>query len=113
DTYGVENGDYTGHHDLSLNGIVSWPANDLWRAAHSVPVDDAPAVTAYVLSPEDQLWTLCLNSCRKRFFRLKALFDIAETIAHYPDLDWDYFVRRVRMSESEGIVFTALRATEA
>jgi Uncharacterised nucleotidyltransferase len=83
------------HHDLSINGVVSWPAEDLWRAARPVLLDEPPAAAAYVLSPEDQLWTLCLNSCRKRFFRLKALFDIAETATHYPDLDWDYFARRV------------------
>jgi hypothetical protein len=41
------------------------------------------------------------------------LFDIAETVAHCPDLDWDYFARRVRTSESEGIVFAALRAADA
>jgi hypothetical protein len=112
DTYGVENGDYTGHHDLSLNGIVSWPADDLWRAARPVRLDGVPAAAAYVMCPEDQLWTLCLNSCRKRFFRLKALFDIAETVAHYPDLDWEYLARRVRSSGSEGIVFAALRAAD-
>jgi hypothetical protein len=113
DTYGVENGDYTGHHDLSLNGVVPWPSGDLWRAARPVRLDGAPAAATFVMCPEDQLWTLCLNSCRKRYFRLKALFDLAETLAHYADFDWDYFARRVRTSESEGIVFAALRAVDA
>jgi hypothetical protein len=111
---GVENDrDPSEHHDLSVNGVVSWPADDLWRAARRVRLEETPLAAAYVLGPEDQLWTLCLNSCRKRFFRLKTLFDIAETVAHYPDLDWDYFARRVRTSESEGIVFAALRAVDA
>jgi len=111
---GVENDrDPTEHHDLSINGVVRWPGHDLWRAAQAVRFEEAPAAGVYVLCPEDQLWTLCLNSCRKRFFRLKTLFDIAETVTHYPDLDWDRFARRVRASESEGIVFAALRAADA
>ncbi len=110
-TYGIENGDRTGHHDLSLSGIVSLPFDDLWHAARAVRLDWAPAA-AYVMCPENQLWTLCLNSCRKRFFRLKTLFDIAETVAHYPDLDWEYFAKLVRTSKSEGIAFAALRAAD-
>ena len=50
--------------------------------------------------------------CRKRYFRLKALFDIAETLEHYGDLDWDFFAQRVRTSGAEGVVFTALRAAD-
>jgi hypothetical protein len=110
---GVENDkDPTEHHDLSVNGIVHLPFEEMWRAARPVDLEGVPASTAYVLCPEDQLLALCLNSCRKRFFRLKALFDIAETLERYPDLDWGLFEERVREADAEGLVFAALRAAD-
>jgi hypothetical protein len=110
---GVENDkDFSKHHDLSLNGIVNVPFDDMWRAARPVQMDGVPTGTAYVMCPEDQLLASCLNSCRKRYFRLKALFDIAETLEHYGDLDWGFFAQRVRTSGAEGVVFTALRAAD-
>ena len=111
DTYGVENGDHTTHHDLSLNGVVRFPLDDVWAAARGVQLDGVPALV-YVTCPEDLLFTLCLNSCRKRYFRLKALFDVAETVAHYPELDWQRFAARVRASDSAGVVFAALSAAD-
>src|ERR1700682_1861990 len=64
------------------------------------------------MCPEDLLFTLCLNACRQRYFRLKPLCDTAETVAHYPDLDWKTFDARVRAAESHGVVFTALCAAD-
>jgi hypothetical protein len=58
------------------------------------------------------LLALCLNSCRKRYFRLKALFDIAETLDRSVDFDWGFFEERVRASDAEGLVFAALRAAD-
>jgi len=104
--------DLTQHHDLSLNGIVKVSFDDLWRAAHDVPLQEVPAAGVYATCPEDLLLTLCLNACRKRYFRLKALFDIAETSAHYPDLDWDRLAGRARAWEAEGVAFAALRAAD-
>jgi hypothetical protein len=108
---GIEN-DLVGHHDISLNGIVTLPYDEIWQAAHPAVLDGAAIPGVYLMCPEDQLLALCVNACRKRFFRLKALFDIAETAAHYPAFDWDGFARRVRQSHAGGVVFTALYATD-
>ena len=59
------------------------------------------------MAPEDLLISLCINSCRKRFFRLKHLFDIAETVRRL-DLDWDRLAANAREDRCEGIVYTAL-----
>ena len=101
-----------GHHDVSIYGLVDVAFDRVWRASRPVPFAEAPASPAYVMGPEDLLFTVCLNACRQRYFRLKALFDIAETAAHHPDLDWEAFAARVRDSESHGIVFTALCAAD-
>ena len=101
-----------GHHDVSIFGLVDLSFDGLWRASRPVPFEEAPASPAYVMCPEDLLFTLCLNACRKRYLRLKALFDIAETVAHYPDLDWKSFDGRVRAAEAHGVVFTALCAAD-
>jgi hypothetical protein len=61
------------------------------------------------MAPEDLLISLCVNSCRKRFFRLKHLFDIAETTRRLP-LDWDRLTANVREDRCEGIVYAALLA---
>jgi hypothetical protein len=101
-----------GHHDVSIFGLVDLSFDGLWRASRPVPFEEAPTSPAYVMCPEDLLFTLCLNACRKRYFRLKTLFDIAETVAHYPDLDWKSFDGRVRAAEAHGVVFTALCAAD-
>jgi hypothetical protein len=101
-----------GHHDVSIFGLVDLSFDSIWRAARAVRFEEAPACPAYVMCPEDLLFTLCLNACRKKYFRLKALFDIAETVTRYPDLDWKSFDARVRASESHGVVFTALCAAD-
>ena len=100
-----------GHHDLSVYGLVNVSFEKIWQSAHQVPFGE-PTNSVYVMCPEDLLFTLCLNTCRQRYFRLKALFDIAEAIAHHADLDWQSLVARARTSDSEGIVFTALCAAD-
>jgi hypothetical protein len=62
-----------------------------------------------VLSPEYQLLSICINSCRKRFFRLKALLDIVETIRNTAELDWERFTSLCRQANCGSIVYTALR----
>jgi len=112
---GVENEsdrDAARHHDVSLSGILTVPFDDIWSAARRIELDGDPAAVAYVMCPEDQLLTLCLNSSRKRYFRLKGLFDIAETAAHHPDLDWALLARRILACDAEAIVYTAFRAVD-
>lgn len=107
---GVETEHPSGHHDLSLGGVIDLHFDELWPAARAVAVEGLP-VPAYVLGPEDTLFVLCLNACRKGFFRLKTLFDIRETIAGNGDLDWPRFVARMARSNAGGVAYTALRVT--
>jgi hypothetical protein len=102
------------HHDVSMNGVLPIPFARIWQDARPI---DFRGRDAWVMSPEDLLISLCINSCRKRFFRLKGLFDIAETVRRGADpawrLDWQELARKARDYRCEGIVFTALLTTRA
>lgn len=92
------------HHDLDMNGVLPVHYDRIWAAARAV---DYHGQEAFVMSPEDLLISLCINSCRKRYFRLKHLFDIAETVRRL-DVDWSRVAARAREDRCEGIVYTAL-----
>jgi hypothetical protein len=96
------------HHDVDMNGVLPIPFARIWQDARPI---DFRGQDAWVMSPEDLLISLCINSCRKRFRRLKSFFDIAETIAA-GNLDWERLTRKVRSYRCEGIVFSALLTTE-
>jgi hypothetical protein len=98
--------DPDGHHDLDMNGVLPIHYERIWAAARPVSYH---GTEAWVMSPEDLLLSLCIGACRKRFFRLKALFDIVETAKN--GLDWDRFVLRAREDRCEGIAYAALLAT--
>lgn len=91
------------HHDVDMNGVLPVRFDRIWEAAR-------PVGEAFVMAPEDLLISLCINACRKRFFRLKHLFDIAESTRRL-DLDWDRLAARAREDRCEGIVYAALHAT--
>jgi hypothetical protein len=108
--YGLEiEYDYFEHHDVSMNGILPVDFHQIWQAAAKI---DFRGQEVWVMSPEDLLLSVCINSCRKRFFRLKALCDIAETVNRYPELDWAGFSVKTRAYECQNIVYTALMATK-
>jgi hypothetical protein len=96
--------DLLSHHDVDMNGVLPIRYDRIWAAARAV---DFHGQEAFVMSPEDLLISLCINSCRKRYFRLKHLFDIAET-ARRLEIDWDLLATRAREDRCEGIVYTAL-----
>ena len=98
------------HHDVNMNGVLPIPFPRIWRDARPVCFRGQDA---WVMAPEDLLIALCINSCRKRFLRLKGLFDIAETVRRRPDLDWDRLARKARDYRCEGIVFAALSTAGA
>lgn len=99
--------DVPNHHDLDMNGVLPIRYDRIWAAARRV---DYHGQEAFVMSNEDLLISLCVNSCRKRFVRLKHLFDIAETSRRL-DLDWDRLAARAREDRCERIVYTALHVT--
>ncbi|MFP5284355.1 MAG: nucleotidyltransferase family protein, partial [Thermoanaerobaculia bacterium] len=92
------------HHDLDMNGVLPVRYDRIWAAARRV---DYHGQEAFVMANEDLLISLCINSCRKRFFRLKHLFDIAESTRRL-ELDWDRLAARAREDRCEGIVYAAL-----
>jgi hypothetical protein len=57
------------------------------------------------------LLSLCINSNRKRYFRLKSLFDIQETLQVKRDLPWRELGERAHEFQCENIVFIALLVT--
>jgi hypothetical protein len=98
--------DLPGHHDLDMHGVLPVHYERIWAAARPVSYH---GVEAFVMAPEDLLLSLCVGACRKRFFRLKALFDIAETAKK--GLEWDRFVRQAREDRCEAIAYAALLAS--
>jgi hypothetical protein len=97
--------DLDSHHDLDMHGVLPVRYDRIWAAARPVSFH---GVEAHVMAPEDLLLSLCVGACRKRFFRLKPLFDIAETAKK--GLDWERFVLRAREDRCEGIAYAALLA---
>lgn len=97
------------HHDVTMNGTLPVDFRRIWDDAHQINWHEH---TLFVMAPEDMLISLCINSCRKRFFRLKAMCDIAETLATYPNLNWPLFLEKVRAYEVTAIVFAALLTTD-
>lgn len=101
--------DYFTHHDVVMNGVLPVDFHRVWQDAHKVNVGEQEA---FVMSPEDMLISLCINSCRKRFFRLKTLCDIATTIHRCPALDWTKLVQKAKAYDCQPIVYAALWITK-
>ena len=99
--------DYFEHHDLNLNGILPIDFQELWENASKTKCSGHEV---FVLSPEDMLISVCVNSARKRFFMLKNMCDVAEVIAKQRDLniDLEKMVEKARIYKCNNIVYTAL-----
>jgi hypothetical protein len=100
--------DLLGHHDLDMHGVLPVSTERIWQAARRI---DFRGTEAWVMSPEDLLISLCINLCRKRFVRLKGLFDVAETVSRL-EIDWPRLGVLARSCRCEGIVFAALLAVQ-
>ncbi len=101
--------DFFEHHDLNLNGALPVDFGRVWADAVKTKYRNEEV---YVISPEDMLISLCVNSCRKRYFRLKSLCDIAETICYHPGMDWDTLKVKARDYDCANIVYAALFITQ-
>lgn len=101
--------DYFSHHDIHCTETLLIDFADIWNNAKKI---DFLGYNVYVMSPEDMLIVACINCRRKRFFRLKSLFDIAEIINTYPDLNWEDFTRKARKYHCNNIIYTALFVTK-
>jgi hypothetical protein len=96
------------HHDVTMNGQLPVDFGRIWRDARSVPVEGHDLL---LMSTEDMLLSLCINSARKRFFRLRSLVDIAETVIRCRELDWPTLVDKAGAYQCSHIAYTALLAT--
>jgi len=101
--------DYFEHHDVTMNNVLAIDSEQIWREAHKIQLYGHDVM---VMTPEDMLIAVAVNSCRKRFFRLKSLSDIAEIIRKYPDLNWRKLTSRAREYKCNTIVYTALLVTQ-
>jgi hypothetical protein len=101
--------DFGTHHDVTMNGILPVDFQKVWADAQTSCYHDQPCL---VMSMEDMLISLCVNSCRKRYFSLKSLLDIAETIRNCKGLDWQIVTAKARTYRCSYIVYTALLATQ-
>jgi hypothetical protein len=100
--------DYFEHHDVIMNGILTVDFHKIWGDAIKTQYR---GYNMFLMNPEDMLLALCINSCRKRYFKLKSLCDIAETLYAYPELDWTKLVQKARSYDCHNIVYTALLVT--
>jgi hypothetical protein len=101
--------DYFEHHDVVINGALPIDFHRIWDDATVIRLDGHDV---FVMSPEDTLMSVCINSCRKRFFKLKSLCDIAEVVRAYRDLRWDNLSRNSIAYECNSIIYAALLVTQ-
>lgn len=101
--------DYFEHHDVVINGALPIDFRRIWKDATRI---EFGGHDVFVMSPEDMLMSVCINSCRKRFFRLKSLCDIAEVINQHPGLQWGELATSARAYDCNNIIYTALRVTK-
>jgi hypothetical protein len=92
-----------------MNGVLPIDFDGVWEDAIKT---QSRGVDMFVMSPEDMLISLCVNSCRKRYFRLKSICDISETIAKFPQISWDIFLKKTHKYECQAIVYAAFRVTQ-
>lgn len=101
--------DFNEHHDISMNGVLPVDFATVWADARKISYHGS---AVWVMSPEDMLIASCINSCRHRFFRLKALCDIAEIIRTYRNLNWAECARKAKEYHCNVITYAALYATQ-
>jgi hypothetical protein len=92
------------HHDIDINGLLPIDFTSIWEESltgeyHGYPIR--------LMSTTDLLVSLCINSSRKRYFRLKSICGIRETIQTL-DINWQQVAERAHRFQCENIVFTAL-----
>lgn len=97
--------EYFEHHDITMNGVLPVNFQTIWNEASHLSLRGQEV---WVMSPEDMLISVCINSCRKRFFRLKALSDISAVLHAYPQLDWAKLTHKAKAYDCAGIVYAAL-----
>jgi hypothetical protein len=102
--------DYYEHHDITMNNVLAVDSERIWQESNKIQLY---GYDVFVMSPEDTLLAAAVQACRKRFFRLKSLCDIAVIIEKFGnDLNWDVVVSKARAYECHTILYTALLVTQ-
>jgi hypothetical protein len=102
--------DFDEHHDMTMNGILTVDWDRIWAEAETLQIGGHEAC---VMSIEDTLLAAAINSCRKRFYRLKSLFDIAAILDSHPNLNWATIIRKAHAYRCDTILYTALVVAES
>jgi hypothetical protein len=95
------------HADLVMNGLL--PLNFDSMVSRAQP-REIHGHRALLMCSEDELLCACIQSFRKRYFRLKSLCEIAEFVNQHPDLDWNTLFQNAVAERCSGIVYVALLA---
>ncbi|MEE2888505.1 MAG: nucleotidyltransferase family protein [Planctomycetota bacterium] len=95
------------HADLVMNGLLPLDFDSMVSRSEPRQVQGHRAL---LMCPEDELLCACIQSFRKRYFRLKSLCEIAEFVNRHPDLDWESFASNAAKERCAGIVYVALLA---
>ena len=101
--------DFYEHHDITMNNILTVDWGRIWAEAEKVQIRGYDVL---VMTPEDTLLATAITSCRKRFFRLKSLCDLATIIERYPTLDWNTVIEKAHAYKCNTILYTALVVTQ-
>lgn len=96
------------HHDVSMNTALPINFAQIFERAIEINFQGQKVL---IMSPEDMLLAACINSCRKRFFRLKSLLDITTIIDYYKAFNWQQFIIISKEYKCSSIVYTSLLVT--
>jgi hypothetical protein len=104
--------DFFEHHDLTINGMLPINFNEVWKNSWEYKLN---GFQVHLMDAEDLLISLCISSARKRFFRLKNMCDINETILKFTEankgcmsINWDEFIRRAKAYRCNDMIYAAL-----
>jgi hypothetical protein len=97
--------DFYIHHDLNLNGVLPIDADRIWRNAGSIQLGGHCLL---VMSPEDTLVSAAVACCRRHYFFLKSLLDLAECTRHLKNLNWDRVIEIAHSDSVNLVLYTGL-----
>lgn len=97
--------DFYSHHDIDINNLISVDFESVWE--QSTLAEYAGYPVRY-MSPTDFVLSLCINCSRKRYFHLKSLCDISETLQAKPEISLQQLAERACAFQCENIVYTSL-----
>jgi hypothetical protein len=101
--------EYFAHHDITMNATLPINFDRIWQDSEIITFGDQ---RAFMMSSEDLLISACISSCRRRYFKLKNILDIAEILETYHDLKWDLLLEKSKEYRCDVIVYTALLITQ-